>query len=173
VQKSTSVVSKIAWSSLANLDSNSADLDRLYANRNDSISASEAFFACVRRTALAAGEWDQDFAQDIVLAVLKGLPRISGRVPFSHWLSSVIKRRGDTRLSRKIRDRETLVDLTDQQVPAHAPSDILMDLSFLKDNLTRRIAELLLQGYSQGEVATDLGITQQAISARLTRLRNK
>lgn len=156
---------------MANHDSNAANLNRLYANRGDSIFASDAFFACVRRTALAAGERDEDFAQDVLIAVLEGIHGFTGRAPFSHWLRALIYRLKADRLRGKITERDTLVELTDQHVPAYSSSDTLMDLSFMKDDSTKRIAELLLQGYSQGEVATEMGITQQAISARLTRLK--
>ncbi len=51
-------------------------------------------------------------------------------------------------------------------------NDIIEQLNNIGDNTDRRIVKLLLDGYSQREIGRLIGITSQAISKRLKRLRS-
>jgi RNA polymerase sigma factor (sigma-70 family) len=155
------------------MKSSAISLDVLYAHRDDSPAATDAFYAAIRSYALCRLERDEDAAQDVLVSVFTSLEGFDERMPFKHWLDALITNHQNARIRELIEERETLVELTDQTVPAYAPSDDFLDISFITDPTTKRIAELILQGYSQTEVAAELGMTQQAISARLSRLRKK
>ena len=149
-------------------------LDTMYSARNDSPAASDAFYTAVRKAAFNALERDEDAAQDVTLDVLTGLPGFNDAPgsPFSHWFATVVRNHKADRLRQKISDRDTLVELDDQTVPASSPSEAFLDISFIKDEITHRIAGMVLQGYSQAEIGADLGMTRQAVGDRLSRLRN-
>ena len=135
--------------------------------------APDEFWREVRRTALARSEGDEDFAQDIAVAVFEGLAGFDGRSPFSHWLRSLISRMNNDRLRGKISTRNTVVEFSDQTVPAYSPPLEFIDLGFIRDAKTRKAANLILAGHTMEEAGQQLGLTAEAVRKRLARLRNK
>lgn len=148
-------------------------LDSLYFTRNDSDEASDEFYSGIRKAAFNALERDEDAAQDVTLAVLLGLPGFSDNPgsPFSHWFNTIVRNHKADRIGMKMDQRNTFVEFDDAHVPAYSPSDSFMDVTFIKDSTTRRVCELILQGYTQGEAGKQMGLSNKAVSMRLSRLR--
>ena len=131
----------------------------------------DEFWRAIRRSALVRSEFDEDFAQDVTVAVFEGLTGFDGRAPFSHWLRSLITHMNNDRLRRKIGARNTIVEYCDQTVPAHSPPSGFIDLGFIRDTKTRKAADLILEGHTMEEAGHRLGLTAGAVRKRLARLR--
>lgn len=109
----------------------------------------------------------EDVAQDVVIDVLRSLPRYDGRIPLEHWVRVIVRRRFIDHLRKKGRRPEVSGD---EEVLARIPLRELDDVSdedraivaafvaFMRDEVT----DLLDRARRAGE-------TEQARRARRTR----
>lgn len=165
------------------------DLDSLHAGYvADPIAGLEPLLIAVRRKALAILRND-DAAQDFVIGVWQALPKLSINRSFVSWLQVRLRwHQSNVRRSAKSSreeqppelfgddgeslSHEEVLDLLAykhaQSQPKPEPSP---DLDSIDDPMIRRVAELLLLGYSQTECADKLNLKPPALRQRLRRYR--
>ena len=118
-----------------------------------------------------------DLIQEINVAVWKHIGDLHDDVAprqVNRWLQRVMR----TTYVRHLRSKmpfvsfdATLVD--EPAVPADWAREVIDELSSGLDAGEQALLQLYLDGYSNGEMATRLGVTQAAVRKRLQRIRQK
>jgi RNA polymerase sigma factor (sigma-70 family) len=121
-----------------------------------------------------------ELLQDITLALWKALPRWRGEGSLRAFISRVAHNRAVTHVARQVREKTSVEDpeqLSDGRAdPQHAASvqqryeHLLRALRRLPLG-QRQAVTLALEGFSHGEIAHALGLTDNAVDARLSRAR--
>jgi DNA-directed RNA polymerase specialized sigma24 family protein len=141
----------------------------------------------VRRVALRMLH-DDDDAQELTKTVSDKLPSLEVTGSFAAFLHRLaIWRRIDYRRSRQSQqtwerqppvmfdisgDRLSDVEVLDLLAANNTPGDDpYPDLTVISDPLVRRIAELLLEGFTQGEIAHQLEMRPGTVRQRIRRYR--
>ncbi|MFA0888193.1 MAG: sigma-70 family RNA polymerase sigma factor [Synergistales bacterium] len=134
--------------------------------------------AAARQYKGRGAEFD-DLCQEGSLAVLRLLPRCTKEEHVALFLRMAVKR-AVRDAARRLRWKEHPVDLEPYEDLA-APEDLVavfdepMEIELLLRKISsaqdRLIVMRLAEGATQGEIAAELGLTQQAVSARLGPIR--
>ena len=131
--------------------------------------------ATAKRYAGRGADFD-DLVQEGYLALLQLIPRC----PRPELLPLYLKKRLPGRVRTAARREWKRDDLpldsiegttSEPATPPHEP--ITENLGNILNEKERHLAALLIDGNSQKEAAARLGITQQAVSARIRKIRNK
>jgi RNA polymerase sigma factor (sigma-70 family) len=151
----------------------------------------EPLLAEARRLALRVMQ-DEDFAQDAVTDLWQVLPdlELPAGTSFSGWFLTRLRWRSIDRRRRPVREEQPPVmgaddegePLTDdeslsalcfhQSAPVEIP-DTEDRIAAIEDPFIRQVADLLLDGLSQAEIAEQLGVSVGALEQRLYRYRTK
>jgi len=120
----------------------------------------------------------EEAAQDVFLAVFRGLPRYRFERPFSHWLSIVTLNACRMILRRRASEQRKREALEHQPEPAPAASEPRDSLArdhvlALLDQLEpgTRVALLMrfVEGYTYTEIAEQLELSESAAKMRVSR----
>lgn len=122
----------------------------------------------------------KDARQDVILQLWRSFPTFRGDSKISTWIYKVAL---NTILAKRKRDqKDYLTESISLAHLEHIPSapmtaeDILPEFSWLVsklDDCDKAIVMLLLEGYSNKEIATMLDLTATNVSTKLNRLKNK
>jgi RNA polymerase sigma factor (sigma-70 family) len=122
----------------------------------------------------------RDLVQDILVAVWRAWPAFRGQCSERTYVARIAQYRIATHVDRAVRE-PPLAPLSEELVAAErTPEDQVIQhderarLTSLVRQLPlslREVAVLLLEGFTPGEIADTLGITQNAVSLRGTRAR--
>jgi RNA polymerase sigma factor (sigma-70 family) len=122
----------------------------------------------------------KDARQDVILQLWRSFPTFRGDSKISTWIYKVVL---NTILAkRKKAQKDYLTESISQSHLEHIPSDpmtaedILPEFSWLVsklDDCDKAIVMLLLEGYSNKEIATMLDLTATNVSTKLNRLKTK
>lgn len=148
-------------------------LDSLFQSFRSTRSESdrEALFAAIRNLALRR-LGDDDEAQTVCFEVARGLANYRGEVPFTHWLSSVIRRHRADVTRRLVQERATQPLPEEEEGDGHSSPISPLPLERM-DPITRRAADAVLTGYTLREAANLIGLSENALGMRLRRLGQK
>jgi len=126
---------------------------------------------------LGATQDVEDVVQDTFVAAFRGLARLNEPQAFSKWLGAITIRTAQRRIRRaKLRARVGMVtmepDELDAMVTRDAPPDVHAELSALWGAFADARAEgraLMLKraGYTNDEVATELGVSRATAKRRI------
>ncbi|MDI9370751.1 MAG: sigma-70 family RNA polymerase sigma factor [Synergistaceae bacterium] len=121
-----------------------------------------------------------DLAQEGYLALLELIPLCPAPERLPAYLKSRLPGRVRTAARRCWRcaeisagSVEELEGTANEPRASQADPDGTMDLERLLTPEEMRVARMLADGYTQSEVATELGVTQQAVSRRVARMRER
>lgn len=167
-----------------------ANLDQLYNSYRLGTCNLDDLLRAIRRKAVSILR-DDDAAQDFIVNLWQILPDLEIESSFSAYLHVKLRWASVDAVRRsQVRGREQQVpDFHDEEGNAlsdtesldvlpyrHLVSegaDIETDTSLIEDPVIRQIADLLMQGFSQSEIATRLGMSTAAVKMRLLRHRAK
>lgn len=148
-----------------------SDLDCLYKIHTTSPTKDSfnRLFQAVHAECLRLVRRDEDAAQQAAIVVLQKLPTFieHGEDSFSRYVRRIAKL---GRLSAYKHQAINQVELGEDQLDTKA-SKRFVDCSTLPHGI-KEIAELLLEGWTQSEVASRLGISPTALRKRLSRYRH-
>jgi len=122
----------------------------------------------------------EDLAQEGYVALLTLIPKCRRRDALPLFLKKSLPRaiRDAARRLRRVSHSEVPIeanDLEDERALMHDGDAqlavLLLAESLIRDQKDRHLISLLTEGYSQKEAAATLGMSQQAVSARLRRMR--
>jgi DNA-directed RNA polymerase specialized sigma24 family protein len=167
------------------------DLNQLYSTyvENPTSYNLDDLLTAIRKVAMSVFH-DDDQAQDFLVEVWPLLPELKIRDNFNGWLRTRLYWRdlNNHTANQSCREEQPPVmfdddgeQMTDEEVLAlldyqhklRQPKAIEVDLSTIDDPIVRYIAERLLQGYTQTEIAAEMGINRQTLYQRLYRYRSK
>lgn len=122
----------------------------------------------------------KDARQDVILQLWRSFPTFRGESKISTWIYKVVL---NTILAKKKKDQkecstEPIAQIHLEHIPADvsATEDDLSQFSWLVSKLEdcdKAIVMLLLEGYTNKEIATMLNLTATNISTRLNRVKNR
>ena len=169
----------------------SAPLNLLFdAYKADPVGGLEPLLIAVRIRAVNVLQ-DEDQAQDFLIRLLPDLPGLPDG-NFAGWIGVRLRwarlnnHRDDARNVKEIAasyvdmgfddegspmGNEDKLDILNYKDTAHR--DLPVDLTQITDPTLRKLAELLLQGYTQEEAAQQMGVSLGSIKQRLFRNRQK
>ena len=170
----------------------SAALNLLFAaHKADPIGGLEPLLVAVRIRAVNVLQ-DEDQAQDFLIDLLPALEELPEGGNFSGWINIRLRwtalhaHRDDARNNKEIPASYVDLGFDEEESPMGNEDkldllafkdatrhDLPIDLTQITDPTLRKLAELLLQGYTQEEAAQQMGVSVGSIKQRLFRNRRK
>lgn len=119
---------------------------------------------------------EEDLYQEIVYQLWKAYPTFKGNSKISTWMFSVALRSAilPFRRSRRprIEYRETLPDRPSGEDGVHeGADDRLFSLFHRLGNLERAVLVLMMEGFNHKEIGAALGLGEEALTRRMSRVR--
>jgi len=170
----------------------SAPLNLLFdAYKADPVGGLEPLLTAVRVRAINVLQ-DEDQAQDFLIDLLPALEELPEGGNFSAWINIRLRwtalhaHRDDSRNNKEVPASYVDLGFDDEDSPMSnedkldvlaykdtARRDLPVDLTEITDPTLRKLAELLLQGFTQEEAAQQMSVSLGSIKQRLFRNRQK
>jgi RNA polymerase sigma-70 factor (ECF subfamily) len=126
---------------------------------------------------------DRDVAEDVVQEALlrawRSRESLAGTASFKPWLLAIVRREHARLYERKRFETVPVDELVGSESPELAVAeeqetmDVRRAILALEDDYREPLVLQVLMGYSTGEIAEQLGLTQGAVLTRLFRARHK
>jgi RNA polymerase sigma-70 factor (ECF subfamily) len=120
-----------------------------------------------------------DLVQEILVRLWRSLPRFRGEAKIETWIYRVALNAAMTGVRASIRDRELRASLKmtsaliQPALPGQNPEDVLADFVAGLGEIDASILMMYLDGLAADEMSSVLGISDNAINVRISRLKQK
>jgi RNA polymerase sigma-70 factor (ECF subfamily) len=118
----------------------------------------------------------EDLYQEIVYQLWKFYPSFKGDSQFSTWMYAVALRSAILPFRRKrvrIELHDVLPDRLSDTRQDSGIDDRLFKLFHRLENIDRAVLVLMMEGFAGKEIGAVLGLTQKAVTVRMSRIRDK
>jgi len=121
----------------------------------------------------------EDVVQEALLRAWRSRESLAGTASFKPWLLAIVRREHARLYERKRFETVPVDDLVGSESPELAVAeeqetmDVRRAILALEDDYREPLVLQVLMGYSTGEIAEQLGLTQGAVLTRLFRARHK
>jgi len=121
----------------------------------------------------------EDVVQEALLRAWRSRESLAGTASFKPWLLAIVRREHARLYERKRFETVPVDELVGSESPELAVAeeqetmDVRRAILALEDDYREPLVLQVLMGYSTGEIAEQLGLTQGAVLTRLFRARHK